>query len=241
MRRRYRTWGSLVAVVLLAGRPLRADDWALGGFFGGTATRQNTLTLQQPQAATNLSMHPVRYDSRSLKNPIYYGYRFTWFARPNVGLEGEFIHPKVFARTGETVRLRGTIVGQPVDASLPMSSVIERFSLSHGLNFLLVNAVFSHQVDAGSTPRFWLIARGGAGITIPHVESDVGGRERQAYELGSAAFQGAIGGELRFARHVAATMEYKFTTTNESVGIGDGTLRGRFNSHHVALGITWRR
>lgn len=219
--------------------PLKADGWAFGGFVGGAATHQNTLTLEQSQIGTRLSLGPVKYDSESLHSPIYYGYRVTWFARRHFGLEGEFIHPKVFARTSQTVRATGMLASQPLNGSVQLDSIVQRFSISHGLNFLLVNAVFRHPLDEGATPRLWLTARGGAGVTIPHTESDIGGRVQEQYERGAPGVQAAIGSEVRITEHVLATIEYKFTTTEQSVSIDGGTIRGRFTSQHFTVGMTW--
>jgi opacity protein-like surface antigen len=238
--RPYRTCLLLAGLVFGSGQPVRADGWSIGGFLGGAATHPNTLTLRQQQVGTRVSLAPVRYDSQSLESPIYYGYRVAWFARRNFGLEGEFIHPKVFARTAETVHASGTIAGHSVDGAVAMRSVVERFSISHGLNFLMVNAVFRPRLDSSSTPRFWLVARGGAGITIPHVESAIGGSDQQQYQLGSLGIQAGIGAELRLSEHVFATVDYKLTTTNQSVSVAMGTMHGRFTAQHVAVGLAWR-
>ena len=229
----------VIILSLAATTTTSADGWAVGAFIGGVTTHQNTLTLDQPHAGTRVSMDPVGYHSRSLNSPIYYGYRVTWFARRSFGVEGEFIHPKVFARTGDPVHATGTIGGEPIDATIPMNSILERFSISHGLNLLFLNAVFRKQLGRDANPRLLLTARGGAGATIPHAESEVKGRTQEQYEWGSPAFHAAVGGELRLVRVLFATMEYKFTTTNESVGVVDGTIQGRFSSHHLAVGVAW--
>ncbi len=226
---------------LFAAAPLKAGDWAIGGFLGATSTRPNTLTLEQQEAGTHVSMDPVRYDSKSLQPPIYYGYRVTWFMRRHFGLEAEFMHPKVFARTREMVHATGTVAAESVNASVPMDSLVERFSISHGLNLLLVNAVFTHQLDHGTRPRWLLTARGGAGLTIPHAESEIRGRTQEQYERGAPGVQVAFGGELRVAGHVYATAEYKLTTTAQSVSVVGGTMEGRFTTHHLAVGVAWHR
>ena len=118
-----------------------------------------------------------------------------------------------------------------------MGPFVERFSISHGLNLLLANAVW-HQPVSG---RLRLAARAGAGIAIPHGESRMSGVDQEQYEISSAAFQVAAGPELTFARHTRAFVEYKLTTTAPSVTVAGGTIRGRYTSQHVAagLGVSW--
>jgi hypothetical protein len=224
---------------LCGASPLHAE-WAITAFIGTVSTNANTLTIRQEAAGTNLTLDPISYRSQSFEPPLYYGYRVTKYLGRHFGLEGEYIHPKLYARTEETVTASGTRGGAPVNGPVRLDSFVQRFSISHGLNYLLMNAVFRRSFDDAERPRGWLIARAGAGLTIPHGESEIAGARQEQYEIGSIGFHLAIGGELRITRVLSAMTEYKFTTTAESVSVAGGTVDGRFSSHHIAGGIVIR-
>jgi hypothetical protein len=216
-------WHTAAMAVLLVAQPRPASAaWSFMAFLGGSHTAPATLTLDQPATAIHVVFSRVPLDSRSLSSPPYYGYRLAWFpARGGAaGIEAELIHLKVFARTAT------------------MEPLVDRFSISHGLNLLVANFVWRQPGDAR---RLRLVARAGAGVAIPHAESRVGGVDQEQYEFSSAAFQAAAGPEFRLAEHARAFVEYKLTTTAPSVGVAGGTIHGRYTSQHVAtgLGVEW--
>ena len=212
---------TIAALLLAHPSPVRAG-WTVMAFVGGSRTSPATLTLDQPAAGTPVTFTRVPFDSRSFASPPYYGYRIAWFparGRP-LGIEVELIHLKVYARPGS------------------MGPLVERFSISHGLNLLLANTVWRQTTDVR---RLRLTARAGVGIAIPHAESRVAGIDQEQYELSSAAFQAAAGPEVRIARRALAFAEYKVTTTAPRVSVAGGTIRGRYTSQHLAagLGVAW--
>jgi hypothetical protein len=136
-------------------------DWTLTGFVGAAHTRTSSLTLTRPTEATDVVLSPIRYASESLKLPPYYGYRAAFFPRSGwFGIEGELIHVKVVADTTRAVRMHGTWRRARVDETVRLSSVIQDFSITHGVNLLLVNAVVRRRTGAilqemhvGPSPR----------------------------------------------------------------------------------------
>jgi len=219
--------------------PAYAADWALAFFLGDCATRSNAVRLDRPASATHVVMTPVQYDARSFDSPLYYGYRVSRYLSPRVGIEGEFIHAKTFARAAAPIRATGTVDGADVEGSAPLSSVIERFAMSHGLNFVLANVVYRQGIGADPQPRVSIAARAGAGITVPHVESTIAGVSREQYELGGVGMQVAIGAELRVTGRLHSFAEVKITHTAESVSVSAGSISGRFTTVHGIAGIAW--
>jgi hypothetical protein len=194
----------------------------LAAYLGTAWTRPASLTVDRGSSGGRTIVTGVTFDSRSFDSPLYYGYRVGWFKqRSGIGAEGELIHLKVYARP-ET-----------------LGADVRRFSISHGLNLLLANVVVRRPVAASH--RAYATARLGAGVTVPHAESDIGGIAQQQYEWGSVALQAAIGTELRVARRVRVLAEYKLTTAAPSVSVAGGTIQGRYLSQHVAagLGVAW--
>ena len=233
---------------LAVARPAFAD-WTLGGYIGGAHTQTTSLDLIQPLVATDISLSPVSYRSKSLTPPFYYGYRLAFFPQSRwFGIEGEFIHLKVHADISRLTHVSGVMRGQPMDASVPVSSIIEDFSISHGVNLVLINAVARRQVgaDPSGETRWTLTGRLGAGTSRPHPESTIGGRRVEGYEWGSASFQIAGGVEMRVKGAVSLLGEYKLTYTDQDVAIVDGTARTPLTTHHfvvgaaIQLGSRWR-
>ena len=213
-------------------------EWVAGGYLGGTTTLSNSLVLSRPAVDTRVNVDDVHYRSRSFEAPLYYGFRVArFFGR--FGIEGEFIHLKVYARGEDVVPVEGRIGGTPVSANVRLDSVIERFSISHGLNYVLVNAALREPIGSGHRPRGWLTVRGGAGPTIPHGESRVAGRDQEQYSWGSTGLHASVEGEFRVGGSLYALAEYKLTTAAPEVAVDRGTIHARFTTHHIAAGLAW--
>jgi len=114
-----------------------------------------------------------------------------------------------------------------------MNTLVPQFSISHGLNYLLANAVLEQPVG----PRTRFCARLGAGATLPHPESNVMGDSRQGYQLGKPALQAAAGFTFRLWRGLNWLTEYKFTRTRQRVKIVAGEAETLVLSHHVVFGL----
>ncbi len=209
-----------MAAWLLSATPAQAD-WVAAAFLGTAWTSPARLTVDLGSRSQD-TFDDVTFDSRSFDLPLYYGYRVAWFPRDSGwGAEGELIHLKVYARPGT------------------LGPTVRRFSISHGLNMLLANAVVRRPLDQGR--RIYATARLGAGVTVPHGESDIDGVTQEQYEWGSLVLQGAIGTEFRIARHARLLAEYKLTTAAPTVSVAGGTIQGRYLSQHLAagLGVAW--
>ena len=227
-----------VALVLLAGSPAYAD-WNVGVYLGIPYTLSSPLRLQL-SPGTDVVFESVAYRGEPFTFPLYYGYRAGYFSN-HLGIEAELIHLKVFADPSEVVGRDGRIAGRTVMDAAPLGDVVQRFSISHGLNLVLVNAVVRAPVRRRSSERrvSW-VARAGAGPTVPHGESVIAGVGKEQYELGRIAIQGAGGIELKIAGGAHLVGEYKLTTTRQRVGVAGGTASARFTTHHVVFGAGYR-
>lgn len=234
----------VVALVICLGvAPPASADWQIGGFLGATHTLTTSLRIVQPPDATNILLSPVFYRSESLRSPVYYGYRVGFFPGSRwFGVEGELIHLKVYAETDRLTRVSGVLRAQPTDASVLMSSVVEAFSISHGVNLILINGVVRRAIGVNGTgdPRWTLTGRVGAGLSRPHPESTIGGRQFQTYEWGSSSVQFAAGVEMRVKGPVSLLGEYKLTHTTQDVTIADGTARTPLTTNHLVGGAALR-
>ena len=234
----------LAATCICTAGAVPADaQWVIGGYLGAARTISSALSVAQPTAGTDVTFASVDYDGESFTPPVYYGYRIGYFLPqvPWLGVEAEFIHLKAYARTDALTRASGRDRGMPVDRDVPIRDILESFSISHGLNFALVNVVARRPLGgrAGAAARVALLGRLGIGPTIPHAESQIGGISREGYEIGAPGLHLAGGVEVRMWRELAAMTEYKLTRTDQNVAIHEGQAHGRFTSHHGVFGLAW--
>ena len=235
---------ALAAVVVV---PAQADaQWYLAVFMGANHTTPATISIDQPSKQTSLEFHDVTFEARPFKAPQYYGYRFGQYDRARkLAFEIEFIHLKVIGQTSRTFHVTGQLAGAPIDANVPMNTLVERYQMTHGLNFFLFNlkrrVPIKPQPDGNS--RASLLAGGGFGFTTPHAETTIAGVTKEQYEYAGIGFDGAIGLDLHLRKHVAAVVDYKVTYAKPKITLDGGTGQMSALSHQVAFGVafqTWR-
>ena len=220
-------------------------DWIVNAFLGHVWTRSSTVTLVLPDRQTAVEIAGVDYRAESLTSPQYYGYRMAWVPDQHrwIGIEAEVIHAKVIAETDRSVRFRGMLRGDEVDAFLPLASVVQRLAMSHGLNFIFANVALRRElgpVDSQGTHRFVVVARVGAGPTVSHAESTVDSGARDQYQTSGLGTQVAGGFEATVWRRLAVLGEYKFTRASPQIDVAGGEATIPSRSHHVVGGIAYR-
>lgn len=240
MRARRVAFGVLAGLALVASPGSACADWTVAAFLGAAHTTSSTLRIEQPALGTRLSFDPIAYRGESFAAPVYYGYRLGRrlpFAR-SVFVEAEFIHLKVLSDPDANVRVTGVERGQAVARTQRLGDTVERFSITHGENFVLANLVARHSLGRGATTdRLHVVVRAGVGFTVPHPESTIGGESVDQYELGSFAWQLAGGVEMRVTKGLRALGEYKFTRVDQAVTIARGEARTVLATHHVVFGL----
>jgi hypothetical protein len=232
-----------IAVTLLWPGSARAD-WVFGAFLGHAETLSSTIALRLPGQATELDIAGAEYRGESFRSPQYYGVRVTWIpdAHRWMGIEGEWIHAKVFTEVDRVVHVQGTLRGVPIDAAVPLSSLVQRLAMSHGLNFILANLAVRRgfgPVDAQGAHRIVTVVRAGAGPMRPHAESHVDHVARDQYENGGLGIQVGGGLELALWRGFGALGEYKFTWASPEIDVAGGQAKVPARSHHVAFGVRY--
>jgi hypothetical protein len=230
---------ALAAAVIVLGTGRNAHaQWYAAAYLGGDHTHSATVSIDQPGDGVSLQFHDVDFEARPLKSPQYYGWRFgRMFANGRrIGLEFEFIHLKAYAVTDRPYEVSGN-PGVYGNAPLaPMNTVVSRYAMSHGLNFLLVNMTYRRPVSQGAMA---IVARGGVGPTMPHAESTVGGVAREQYEFGGLGVHGAAGIDVKVYRGLSGVVEYKLTYGRPEITIAGGSGSMTAISHHVAVGLAF--
>jgi hypothetical protein len=215
-------------------------QWELTAFLGAAHTQNSDLALVQPGFGTNLRFRDVHYAGRSFESPLYYGFRGSRFVHQRWGAEIEFIHLKVFSDPRQIVFRQGTLAGTPIAGTAALGSVLQRFSISHGVNLLMANGAFREYIGRGDRSglrRVMFDVRAGAGVTIPHAESEVLGHVDEHYQVGRPVIQLAAGAQLRLWRRLYGLGEYKFTRVHERVDVFSGTAETLLLSHHLVTGV----
>jgi hypothetical protein len=227
-----------IAVPLLGTATRAHAQWYVAVYLGGNHTHSSTVSIDQPADGVSLQFHAVDFEARPFAAPQYYGYRIgrMFGAERRLGLEFEFIHLKAFAETDRQYDVTGNAGVYGNGPLAPMNVVVSRYAMSHGLNFLLVNLTFRRPVGQGPVT---FAARGGAGPTVPHAESTVGGVSREQYEFGGLGIHGAAGIDVKIHRWLSATAEYKLTYARPEITIPGGTGSMTAITQHVAVGLAF--
>lgn len=228
--------GALLLLGVLLPPPLRAE-WRVQAYLGGAKTLDSTLHLEQPAAGHDLELDPVAFGSESFELPLYYGIRAGGFLPhvPWLGFEVEFTHLKVIADTRRGARATGRVSGAAVDREATLGEFLQEFEISHGMNFLFVNAVVRWPEAAAR--RVHLLLRAAGGPTLPHGESSTGGQRLEQYELSGPGVQVAAGVEVTVRGGLHGLIEYKLARAHPTVTVIDGSADAVFWTHHGVFGL----
>jgi len=215
----------------------------MAAYLGSAHTLAAPVAISQPILMTSLTFEGVRFEGRSFNPPLYYGGRGGYFmqSRPFLGIEAEFIHLKVYSNPVQQAHVTGVHKGARVDSELPLGEIVQRYSISHGVNLVLFNIALRHgmwRIADAPNGRLILTGRVGAGPTLPHTESTVDGRQQEQYEVGRLAGQVAGGAELDLWKGLYILGEYKFTRTRQHGKISSGTAESLLRTHHVVFGLS---
>ena len=209
-------------------------QWYAGLYLGANHTHSSPVTIEQPSQNRSIRFDEVDFDGRPFASPQYYGWRvgrFLGTAR-KFGVELEFIHLKVIGRTERAYPASGL---DTINTPVNMNTVVQRYSMTHGLNFALINLVGKAPVGG----PFALVWRAGAGPTIPHAETTIDHQSRDQYEYGGLGAHTSVGVDIRTWRFLSTTAEYKFTIARPEIDVVDGTGVTTSATHQIAVGLAF--
>ena len=240
-------WAALFLPPLPArgGNETGRGDLFLKAYTGLGLTADSDLRIVQPSRGNDLTFEGVSWDDRSLTGPSvpYLAVRLGYFFRrvPWLGLSADVMHFKVFADTGDRLRVRGQRRGQPIDTVQTLGRIVQRYNVANGVNMLLLNV--QGRWRFGRTPqserdRFELYLGAGAGPTLLYTHSEVERVEEPGgYDGGELGTQLFLGWQLNFRRHLDAFFEYKSTRTDANGPVPGGTSEARLSSDHYVFGF----
>ena len=218
-----------------------SGQWVASAYLGASHTPPTALTIIQPASNTVVRFHDVAFSGRSFSAPLYYGYAVAHFWSEWIGVEGELIHLKAYGQMRRLTTVEGSLQGAPASGRIAPASIVSQFDITHGVNPIFANVVLRHGFGEkrSGRKRAYVLARAGAGITVPHHENTVSGLHSEGYQLGRPAMQGGAGAELRLWRGLFGMAQYKFTWTRQRVDVADGSASLTLRSHHAAFGFAW--
>ncbi len=237
--------GVAAAGMIAAILPAAAETVA-GGYLGSAWTRASDLHVWQPATSSNASFRSVGWDGRSHESPPYYGLRVVRFPDryPQWGFGLDATHYKVFARTERAVGVAGTWDGATVDEVAPLDERVQRFDISHGVNY--VGPIVVYRGRLGTRNRFPLgrwnpYAGAGPVYYVLHAENTVNGIPNgDAYEGSGWGWQAFGGVSYRVTPSLSVFGEARFSegTAKVSTG-GGGRARTDLETRHVIFGFGW--
>jgi opacity protein-like surface antigen len=226
--------------------PARAQV-TVSAYLGGSRTHNSDLRIRHAARGTDAVFHGVGWRAEPLEAPWYYGFKVGGFlrARPNWGVELDFTHYKVFAKTDRTVRVSGTWDGAPVDESARMDARVQEFAISHGVNTLALNVLYRWPTGA-RTPAFPFgrvqpYVGAGPALYILHPENRVNDRPNdQKYQTSGVGWQALAGMRYGLSRRLTAFGEAKYGDGEARVDLADdGRGETRLRTWHAAFGLEY--
>jgi lipid A oxidase len=236
---------ALAALLAFLAAPPAEAETDLSLYLGKSFTGDSDMRLRQSRDA-DLSFHGVAWGDQSFVMPIYYGFRVTRFFghRSDWGAALDFFHYKVFSDPNATLLVTGTRGGAPVSGPERLGDTVQRFDISHGVNFLTLNAIHRWRLYSNGShyPRGRLqpYAGAGIGVVIPHVEARINGVFHEGYQLRGPGCQLFAGVSYALSHRWSLFGEYKYTHTTLTVDVSGGDARTTLNTQHLVLGGTYR-
>ena len=218
----FRRLRSAFFLTILMAVPVEAGAQIYFGLYlGANYTQPSSITLDLASPGQDIRFDDVNWEARPFASPQYYGFRggAMFGAARRFGLEVEFLHQKVIAK-----------IETPA-----MQAIVQRYAMSHGMNFLTINFVSRQPIGNGPVS---FVARAGAGPTIPHGESNVFGVTQEQYEYAGLGMQAAAGVDVKLVGWLSAMSEYKFTFAKPKITLAAGTGQTTTVGHQIAFGLT---
>jgi hypothetical protein len=233
----------VLALCLACPHPAAAQ-WYVAGYLGANHTLPSTVTVDQPALGTSIRFDEVSFEARPFESPQFYGLRVgrLFGDTRRFGVEFEWFHPKVYAITSSDVHVTGRYRGANIDTTTRMDTIVQRYSMSHGMNFALINAVVRLPMSddpASFASRISLTGRVGAGPMLPHAESEIDGRVAEQYEAAGVGYQLAGGIDIRVVGRLSAIADYKFGHASPEISVADGSGQTTANLHQIAFGLAF--
>lgn len=246
MNRSIRAVALLAIGLLLLGLPAAVQGEAFLDLYAGKSfTQDSDLRIKQSRLGNDYTFEDVSFRDDSFKDPPYYGVRAGYFFEryPWLGLAVEFFHMKITADTSDVRPVDGTRNGAALSGGAKVNSIVQRFAVTHGVNYLTLDALFRYPLlqspERFAKGRLQLYTGVGLGPVIGHPETRVDNiRSEPGYELAGLGVQGFVGARFLILKNLGLFTEYKFSHSALEVTVPSGHGRVHENTHHIVGGLT---
>lgn len=192
-------------------------------------THPTTLTLSQ-QGFPDETLTDVVYSNRPFTAPLDFALRYGRIWGPQdeprrFGGEIELIHYKLYLE----------------EANDP-KHLVQRFTVTDGLNFLFANAVVTHKI----THDTHLDLRAGLGPIISHPETTVRGQslgkdgDFRGYHYSGIGGRVGVGIRKEVLERWQLSLEYSFAAGTPNLPIASGTASTPVRIHHLSIGWAYK-
>jgi hypothetical protein len=234
-----------VALLLLGLLSQARGEAFLDAFLGKSFTQDSDLRIKQSRLGNDYTFEDVSFRDESFTNPPYYGVRAGYFFERYswLGVGVEFFHMKITAETSDVRPVEGTRNGAALSGGTKVNSIVQRFAVTHGVNYLTLDALFRYPLlqspERFPKGRLQLYTGVGLGPVIGHPETRVENvRSEPGYELAGLGVQGFVGARFLILKNLGVFTEYKFSHSALEVAVPSGQGRVQENTHHLVGGIT---
>ncbi len=165
--------------------------------YNGDQYSKSDLHFSQPALGNDFTLVGVQARDSKAWTDLFnhaltvpqYNVRFGIFFNDRWGLEVALDHMKWIVRQDQTVRMTGTLDGEPVDEMITLTPDVLRYQLNNGANPIFINVIRRVRLagEPGRTGYLAFLAKAGGGFAVPHTENTLFGKPN---EKGFQFFQG---------------------------------------------------
>ncbi|CUS87338.1 outer membrane beta-barrel protein [Candidatus Kryptobacter tengchongensis] len=214
-----------------------SQNFTLSFYLGKNIPQNTYLKISQDINKTFLRFENIELTDKAFEFPLYYGLKLSYdlkFINPKVFAEAEFIHSKVYSNPSQFVQVFGIYRDSPIDTLMRFGAIVQNFSISHGLNYVILN--FGYKINFNPVTLAFL--KFGVGPSIVHFETTVDSLPFERYEVNGFVVQFSSGFSLKFYNKVSGFIELKYTSGEIlNAGIFGGTAETFIKMWHVVFGL----
>jgi hypothetical protein len=235
-------WIRLVLAGLVLAQAAQAET-IFSAYFGHSSTQSSDLEISQAATDSDAVFEGVHWDANSFEDPLYYGARLTHYleTRQDWGIALDFVHYKIYARTADSIRVRGRWNGAPTDEVAPMQARVQSYSISHGVNFLGALGLYrGARLESAPYPRGRLQPYLGIGPVyyIIHPENRVNDMFAEGYETSGWGWQALAGLRFALTTHIDLFGEAKYDHGRAMTSVaGEGRSETSLDTLHAVVGV----
>ena len=154
--------------------------------YNGAAYGRRDIHFSQPSLGNNFTLVGVQArDSKGWTEGLFshsltvpqYNFRFGIFFNDKWGLELAHDHTKWIVKDNQSVRMTGTLNGEPVDIEVTLTPDVLRYQLNNGTNPLFINLIRRVRLlgERGRSGHLVFLGKAGGGFANPHTENTLFG------------------------------------------------------------------